>query len=168
MNLALGKVASCPFDAGSVTALRNSIRFGFVLPRDPSDRTDIPSRLQVPITLARSSGRPQGPTWRLLEEVRAGPGARMPRLPATLQTLEKVEAGIPDRSSGLSRRRSRWGLSFGAACRHHTWLVRAHTRIFLVLTHVMTARVAQGLSRLKIVKCCAILKIVSSGPSCPC
>ena len=74
---ALRKVVSCPLDAGSVKALKNLIvgdlgRVGFVLSRDPSDRTDKLIDDRFLSLLLGAAGDPEVGLWRLLEGSQSG------------------------------------------------------------------------------------------------
>ena len=87
MDLALGRVKSCPFGADEIKNLKEEIvdsltSAGHELTRDEADRKDVPIDSRFLDSLLRCAEDPEFGLGKFALGVRVGPGVRMPRLPA--------------------------------------------------------------------------------------
>ena len=108
LELALGKVKACLFNAEDIGALKRAtdkatVRGEIEVERTRKDRTDLPIDYRYLGALSKSAGDPEVSLGAFAVGVRLGPGVRTPRLPALHAKKRRWEApgsGRPGRMAG--------------------------------------------------------------------
>ena len=94
MQLALGRVSSCPFADDEIRHLKEEViatlaTAGIGLFREEGDRKDLPIDFRFLDLLLRAAEDPEVGLGKFAMGVRVGPGVRMPRLPALYRPKRK-------------------------------------------------------------------------------
>ena len=94
MQLALGRVSSCPFADDEIRHLKEEViatltTAGIGLFREEGDRKDLPIDFRFLDLLLRAAEDPEVGLGKFALGVRVGPGVRMPRLPALYRPKRK-------------------------------------------------------------------------------
>ena len=94
MDLALGRVEKCPFPCESVRELKGEIigllsSRGLKLNRASGDRNELPIDFRFLAFLLRASEDPDTQLGNFAQDVKVGPGTRMPRNPALYKPKRK-------------------------------------------------------------------------------
>ena len=94
MDLALGRVKSCPFGADEIKSLKEEIvdsltSAGNELTRDEADRKDVPIDFRFLDSLLRCAEDSEVGLGKFALGIRVGPGVRMPRLPALYRPMRR-------------------------------------------------------------------------------